>query len=396
MRMCALLSGCTTHFADDPCRLVRQAKKTGWLDEDWTLPAGRAGTGFFQAGRLAGSRRARLAYLLALVCISALAMPGRTIAQTRATTTLIPKAEARAALGDVENQGTKRALILCGLPGDKEHLKPFADAVNKIRGALIDNYRFAAADVHVQFGGPLAGDEGPVISGVQGGGTREEIESEAAELRNVLKPADALWVIVIGHAHYDGKHSYFNIPGPDLNEQDFSRLFAGLEAREQVFFIGIPASGFYIKPLSARGRVVITATEADLEVNETVFPLSLAEVLANPPEPADFDVDHDGRRTLFDLYIVLARNVAGKFTDEELLATEHSLLDDNGDGRGTELQIDYLAVAQGGRAKEGQRPPLVRENADGALSMRISLPPPPKKTDAEKPDAGKAEAAEKE
>jgi len=237
----------------------------------------------------------------------------------------------------------------------------------------------------------VAEGEGPVLSGVRGRGTREEIETEVAELREATKPQDTLWVVVIGHAHYDGKHSHFNIPGPDINEQEFGKLFAGLEAREQVFFIGIPASGFYIKPLSAKGRVVISATEADLEVNETLFPLSLAEVLANPPEAADFDVDHDGRRTLFDLYIVLARNVAQRYTDEELLATEHSLLDDNGDGRGTELQIDYLKVEQGGRAKEGQRPPLIRENADGALSMRISLPPPKEKP---LPEPGKAEPVE--
>jgi hypothetical protein len=158
-----------------------------------------------------------------------------------------------------------------------------------------------------------------------------------------------------------------------------------------VFFIGIPASGFYIKPLSAKGRVIISATEADLEVNEVLFPLSLADVLANPPEPSAFDVDHDGNRTLFDLYIVLARNVAQRYTDEELLATEHSLLDDNGDGRGTELQIDYLSVEQGGRAKEGKRPPPIRENADGALSMRILLPPPPEKPAAE---ADKEDAAD--
>jgi hypothetical protein len=154
---------------------------------------------------------------------------------------------------------------------------------------------------------------------------------------------------------------------------------AGLEAREQVFFIGIPASGFYIKPLSAKKRVVISATEADLEVNETLFHLSLADVLANPPEPAEFDVDHDGNRTLFDLYIVLARSIAKRYADDELLSTEHAMLDDNGDGRGTELQIDYLPVEQGGRAKEGKRPPPIRENADGALSMRILLPTPPEK-----------------
>ena len=338
--------------------------------------------------------------LFGMVCAAVFAAPGRTFGQTRAETALIPRKEVRAALGDLENQGTKRALLLCGLPGDDEHRKPFAESVDKIRQALVENYGFTADEIRLQFAGPVAEGEGPVLSGVRGRGTREEIEAEAAELRKVVKPEDVLWVIVIGHAYYDGKHSYFNIPGPDINEQEFAKLFAGLEAREQVFFIGIPASGFYIKPMSAKGRVIISATEADLEVNETYFPHALAEVLTAPPAPVDFDIDHDGRLTLFDLYITVAKSVAQQFVGDELIPTEHSLLDDNGDGRGTELQIDYLTVEQGGRLKPGSKRPLPpKETADGALAKQILLPPGADRP-AEKPsepaatDAAAAESAE--
>jgi hypothetical protein len=289
-------------------------------------------------------------------------------------------------------RGTKRALILCGHPGDKAHRKPFAESVEKIREALIERYQFAAGDIHVQFGGPVADGEGPVLSSVRGQATREEIEAEAAELRKALRPDDALWVIAIGHSHYDGKHSWFNIPGPDINEQEFGKLFAGLECREQVFFITIPASGYYIKPLAANGRVVISATEADLEVNETVFPLALAEVLASPPAPAELDVDHDGNLTLFDLYIAIAKNVAERYVSDETLSTEHSLIDDNGDGRGTEVQIDYLTEKQGGRLKEGKSPRPLRENSDGTFSSRVILPPPPVKPAPEPPPAAAPEA----
>jgi hypothetical protein len=278
-------------------------------------------------------------------------------------------------VGQRELSGTKRALILCGLPGDKEHRKPFAETVEKLRQTLIAKYGFAGPEVHVQFGGPIAEGEGPVLSGVRGQATREEIESEAAELRKVLKPQDTLWVIVIGHSYYDGRHSHFNIPGPDIDEQEFGKLFADLPAREQVFLITIPASGFYIKPLSAQGRIVISATEADLEVNETIYPLALAEVLANPPAAADFDADQDGNLTIFDLYIAVARNVVERYISGEFLPTEHALLDDNGDGRGAELQIDYLTEAQGGRAKEGTLPRPRKETADGALSARTMLLP---------------------
>ena len=281
------------------------------------------------------------------------------------------------AIGQAGLPGTKRALILCGLPGDKAHRKPFAETVAKLRETLIARYGFSEPDVHVQFGGPATEGEGPVLLGIRGQATREEIELEAAELRSTVKPEDTVWVIVMGHSYYDGKHSYFNIPGPDIHEQEFGKLFADLPAREQVFFITIPTSGFYIKPLSSKGRIVISATEADLEVNETIYPMALAEVLANPPAAAEFDADRDGKLTLFDLYIAVARNVVERYLKDEFLPTEHALLEDNGDGRGTELQIDYLTEAQGGRAKEGQLPRPPRESADGAFSAQIMLPARP-------------------
>ncbi len=280
--------------------------------------------------------------------------------------------------------GTKRALIVCGLPGDKDHRQPFAETVEKIRAALIDRHGFTGPEIRLQFGGPVAEGAGPVLAGVRGRATREDIETEAAELRQAIQPEDTLWVILIGHSHYDGKHVYFNVPGPDITEQEFGKLFAGIEAREQVFLITIPASGYFIKHLSAKGRVVVTATEPDLEINETLFPLALADVLAAPPPMPEFDADHDGQPTFFDLYIALARNIAKRYTDDELLSTEHAQLDDNGDGRGTELQIDYLPVEQGGRAKPGKNPPPLRENGDGAFSLRIAVPLPPPVA-AEKP-----------
>ena len=61
-------------------------------------------------------------------------------------------------------------------------------------------------------------------------------------------------MIVLGHTYYDGRHSHLNIPGPDLDEREFGKLFEGLKAREQLFLITTPASGFFFKPLAASGR----------------------------------------------------------------------------------------------------------------------------------------------
>ncbi len=150
----------------------------------------------------------------------------------------------------------------------------------------------------------LFGDE-PIDTDIiksAGRATREELEKNVAALRTKLQPNDALWVIVVGHSHYDGKHSWLNLPEPDIQQTDFAKLFADLTAREQVFFITTPTSGYYIKPLSAKGRIVISATETDWEANETEFSHELARVLTAPPEAKEFDIDEDGTISLFDLY----------------------------------------------------------------------------------------------
>ena len=56
------------------------------------------------------------------------------------------------------------------------------------------------------------------------------------------------------------------------------------------------------------------------------------------------------------------------------MSTEHALLDDNGDGRGTELQLDFLTEEEGGRATEDSGVPNIRPNSDGYLAQRLLLP----------------------
>jgi hypothetical protein len=256
----------------------------------------------------------------------------------------------------------------------------YADAVEKTVAALTGHYGFAPADVFVRFGDPVTAGDGPALMGARGLSDRAGVEADAAELRARSRPDDTVWVIVMGHGHYDNRHSHLNLPGPDIDEKGFGELFEGLKAREQVFFITTPASGFFLKPLAAPGRIVITATEPDREVNETLFPLALAEVLENPPE--GIDRDKNGDISVFELYLAVVADVMRRYVDEEDLPTEHAKIDDNGDGHGSELQEAYLPPELGGRAdpERGTKPePKIGPKDDGALAsrVRINSPPPP-------------------
>jgi hypothetical protein len=268
---------------------------------------------------------------------------------------------------------TKRALIVCGLSGDAAHHKLFAETLNKLHEGLTKRLGFGESDVQLLFGDESVEADTELIKSA-GRATRAELEKSVVALRTKLQPNDALWVIVIGHSHYDGKHSWLNLPGPDIQQLEFAKLFEGITAAQQVFVITTPTSGYSIKPLSTKGRVVITATETDWETNETEFPHEFARVLSAPPEAKAFDVDEDGATTLFDLYVTVSRNLAQSYLDRELLATEHPLLDDNGDGRGTEVQIDFLTEEQGGRAKPRKSPPRpMNSTGDGRFAKSITL-----------------------
>jgi hypothetical protein len=116
---------------------------------------------------------------------------------------------------------------------------------------------------------------------------------------------------------------------------------------------------------------VIAATEADAETNETTFAAVLARVLAAGLDPAEHDVDQDGRLTLFDLFVVTAMEVSQNYATAEQVPTEHAQLDDDGDGVGHELQNVYLPEEQGGTPpgkKSNKRP-----HRDGARATQIPL-----------------------
>ncbi|MEZ6061604.1 MAG: hypothetical protein R3C19_14755 [Planctomycetaceae bacterium] len=269
--------------------------------------------------------------------------------------------------------GTRRAMIICGHPGDEQHAGEFTTAIESIHRGLTQHYGFAASDIRVLAGMEI-GDSAVLQELKATESTQENIESAAGEFVRSAMAEDTAWVFVLGHSHFDRGRSFFNLPGPDIQQTQFSKLFDDLLCREQVFFITLPASGYYIKPLSKPSRVIFTATEADLEVNGTLFPSVLAEFLAKSPTEA-FDIDADGRNTLFDLYINVTTAVARQYLDQELLSTEHANLDDNGDGRGSELQRDWLTEELGGRTGV-PRKPQPDSGQDGFLAQSTLLLPP--------------------
>lgn len=259
----------------------------------------------------------------------------------------------------------RHALILCGHPGDAEHVKSFSETVRKLNAGLTKSLGIPAERQYVLFGA----DQPKELPGATGPATKEAVLAKIAEVRKTVQPEDGLWVICLGHCHHDGRKAWWNLPGPDINAAEFGKLFADFSCREQVFVMTMSLSGYFVAPLSRPGRVVIAATEADAETNETTFPAVFAQILAGGLILAEHDVDKDGKLSLFDLYVVTAKEIAQNYASAEQLATEHQQLDDDGDGVGHEPQSAYLPEQQGGS------PPGKKKNRprDGILAAQVVL-----------------------
>jgi len=71
-----------------------------------------------------------------------------------------------------------------------------------------------------------------------------------------------------------------------------------------------------------------------------------------------------------DLDLTASRRLLLMYAEDKNIPTEHAQLDDNGDGRGSEVQLDYLEEDRGGRRRAGP-PAMVKQGQDGALAAGV-------------------------
>jgi hypothetical protein len=215
----------------------------------------------------------------------------------------------------------KYALIINGASGEPAYAKQFEQWTTSLRAALLGRFGFAKDRVKLL-------TEKPADSSVAMA-TAEEVKKAFASLRTELNPDNVLFVFLIGHGSFD-KEAKFNLVGPDLSANDYNALLLALPTRRVIVFNLASASGEFIKPLAAKGRIVVTATRSGQENNATRF----TEYLLTALLASDADADQDGHISVLEAFNYANRLTAEFYTRAGRLATEHALLDDNGDGIG--------------------------------------------------------------
>lgn len=244
-------------------------------------------------------------------------------------------------------------IVVAGNPGESEFATDFAQQLQ------------AWAAVSAQ-----AGARHVVIGSESAPSTPDRDRLADALAREEKQGAAELWLVLVGHGTFDGREAKFNLRGPDVSAAELADWLKPFRRPLAVIDTASSSAPFLAK-LAAPGRVIVTATRSGYEQNYARFGKFLAEAL---PDVAS-DLDKDGQISLLEAFLSASHRTSEFYKTAGRLATEHALIDDNGDGLGTPAdwfrgvratkQAKDGAVADGPRAHQFH---LVRSPAEQQLS----------------------------
>jgi hypothetical protein len=197
------------------------------------------------------------------------------------------------------------------------------------------------------------------------GATREALVKSLESLRTRAKAADSLAVVLVGHGSFDGETYKLNLPGPDIDGDEFATLLAAIPARSQLIVNATSASGAVLEKWAAEGRTLITATRSGFERNATRFAQHWASALAD----GSADINKNGVITAQEAFDYASREVADSFEKEGALATEHPQMAGGAAARFTVARLASAAPAAAAAAANPAVAALVaeRDKLDGEI-----------------------------
>ena len=158
---------------------------------------------------------------------------------------------------------------------------------------------------------------------------RERLQAAIRELESGTVTGE-VWLVLIGHGTHDGKRAKFNLRGPDIEATELAEWFKPLKQRLVVINCASCSSPF-LNAISGPNRIVVTSTKDGSQYNFSRFGKFIASAINDPA----IDLDKDGQTSLLEAFCSASQSVQGFYDQENRLATEHALIDDNGDSLGT-------------------------------------------------------------
>ena len=221
-------------------------------------------------------------------------------------------------------------LVITGLGGDPAYSERFMEWGSALVAVVSEKFGLPA-DRIIYLGEDPAADPR-----IQDRSTQENVDRAFTKLVSNSQPGDHIFVVLIGHGSYTAGESRFNLPGPDLTAEDFGLRLDQLSDRRVAFVNLASASGEFVKALSGDGRTIVTATRTGRERNETIFGGYFVDAFTG--EAAD--LNKDGRVSVWEAFEFARTEVTREYETSNRIATEHPVLDDNGDGEGSTELVD--------------------------------------------------------
>ncbi len=240
-------------------------------------------------------------------------------------------------------KGRASVILVMGAPGEPEFASNFVSQVTL--------WEKAAA---------LGGASISIVGTQRDAPTNDLVRLEERLAAEPKESLDGLWLVLIGHGTFDGQEACFNLRGPDLTTENLASLLQPFR-RPLTVIAAASCSAPFLSKLSATNRIILTATRSGHEQNYTRFGQYLAAAIADP----ETDLDRDGQVSLLEAFLTASRQVSEFYRLAGRLVTEHSLLDDNGDGLGT--PADWF------RGLRAIKKPQEKALVDGLLAHQTHL-----------------------
>lgn len=213
-------------------------------------------------------------------------------------------------------------LLIVGAAGKDEYAAAF--------GLWADRWRQAAEQA-----GALVTVIGRAESTADPGSTPDRDAVLAAVARSAgVKTTAPLWLVFIGHGTFDQRDARLNLRGPDLSAGELAEACRPLQRPLAAVICG-SCSAPFLNALSGPDRCIITATKDGNQLQYSRFGEYMSAAIAG----LEGDIDRDGQTSLLEAWLFASRRTADFYKTEGRLATEHSLLDDNGDQQGVRSEI---------------------------------------------------------
>lgn len=230
------------------------------------------------------------------------------------------------------------AVIVSGSSGDARHARWFWNSSTWIYRVLKEKYGYEDENIYYLYEEPTRAarqeedeDKNRKVV-IDGKATLGNFRKILEHLEGIVAEGDRLFFFMIGHAGFHNGDSWHDLVGEDLSGAEFGRRLDRLKTKNIVaVFSPCQTEGFILKA-GKPGRVILTSTRR----NENNC-AGVAEAAIRGLEDSKYDLDKDGRLSLYEAYESVVQEQVDWYRSHGLRQSEHALIDDNGDARGSYL-----------------------------------------------------------